>query len=290
MKKVRVLWILLASLVVSANVCAEEKTQVVYIQSAKFATPLLQKWVNEYSKLHPQMQITITEDRNNKADIHVSIVKKEGESSSAVAVGRYAILPIAGKNNVLHSDLQKKKLNGKRLKELYFEKDILDDDYEPEKDKYNATVYAGSHHYSVTATFANHFGFEARSLKGKKIAGDDIYLNHAVQKDNTGVSFNNLNYVFDVESRKLKEGIALLLLDIKKEYNEILAESNLDKTLELLESKKIDLIPVAELALEAEDKNNPAIQQFLQWVRSEGQTYNHDFGFLNVDDKKLAQH
>jgi ABC-type phosphate transport system substrate-binding protein len=262
------------------------------IRSAKFVTPLIRKWIEEYSKVHPQMcSIRIVDNgKENEADVHISIFS-ETENSGAYTIGRYAILPIAGKNNRLITGWKNKKLNGKRLKELYFEKDILDEDYEPEKEsKYNATVYAGNRQQSVTAAFAGYFGYDTKALKGKKIAGDDIFLNNAIQKDNSGVSFNNLNYIFDLQSRRLKDELVLLPLDLKKEYIEILAESNLDKTIELLESKKIDLIPVEELTLEVADADNPEIQQFLQWVLSEGQAYNHEFGFLNAKNKDLAQH
>jgi ABC-type phosphate transport system substrate-binding protein len=142
---------------------------------------------------------------------------------------------------------------------------------------------------SVTQPFALHFGYEPSNLKGKKISGDDIYLINAVQKDNTGVSFNNLNYIFDLNSRQLKKEIAILPLDLKKEYNEVLSEPNLDKLIGLLEDKGIDLIPVEEINFVFQNQVNPDVKDFLQWVLSEGQAYNHQFGFLNLDAKTLNQ-
>jgi ABC-type phosphate transport system substrate-binding protein len=279
-------WVLLviASLSTAASVNAQDN---ITIRSAKFVTPLVEKWITEYSKSHPRMQIRLS-DGKDAADIQVSVYDNQ-ETSDNNTVARYAILPIAGKNNSIATDLQKKKLNAKRLKELYFEKDYLDEDYDPDqKDKYNATVYASNNQLSVANAFASHFGYDASSLKGKKIAGDDIFVNHAIAKDASGVSFNNLNYVFDISSRRLKEEITILPLDVKKEFSEILSEANLDKTIELLETRKIDLIPVEELRLEISDAGNPEIQKFLQWVQTEGQAFNHEFGFLKLEDSRLA--
>jgi ABC-type phosphate transport system substrate-binding protein len=259
------------------------------IRSAKFVTPLVEKWVAEYNKAFPQMQFSITDSKDGAADIRISIYNTAGNSDEQT-VARYAILPIAGKNSSIVADLQKKRLNAKRLKELFFEKDITDDDFDAEaKDRYNATVYASTHQLSVTSAFAGYFGYEPTALKGKKIAGDDIFVNHAVAKDASGVSFNNLNYVFDISSRRLKDGIALLPLDLKKEYSEILVEANLDKTIELLETKKIDLIPVEELRFEVSATDNSEIRRFIQWVRTEGQAFNHEFGFLRTEDNRLAK-
>ncbi|MDR0540674.1 MAG: hypothetical protein LBH19_00515, partial [Dysgonamonadaceae bacterium] len=150
-------------------------------------------------------------------------------------------------------------------------------------------VYSGNSSYSVSHSFAGHFGYEVSRLKGKKIAGDDIYLNNAVKKDLKGVSFNNLNYIFDLKSRRLNDGVALLPLDLKKEYAEVLDAQNLDETIALLENREIDLIPVEELAFVLPEKVNPTVIKFLEWALSEGQDYIHSFGFLRLDTKTIAQ-
>jgi len=278
--------LLVAILFQAGSAIAQEK---ISLRSAKFVSPLLEKWVAEYAKVNPQVQFSLIDAKMDNADVDINIFNPSNTANSVV-IGRYAILPIAAKNNAILAELEKKKLNSKRLKELYFEPDEADEDYEPGKEsKYNATVYAGSSQHSIAKAFAWHFGYETNALKGKKIAGDDIFVNHAIQKDNSGVSFNNLSYIFDLNSRRLKEEISILPLDLKKEYGEIFAESNLDKVIELLENKKIDLIPVEELVVEVKDASNAEIQKFLQWVRTEGQSFNHQLGFLKAESKSLAQ-
>ncbi|MDR1369705.1 MAG: hypothetical protein LBJ72_06220 [Dysgonamonadaceae bacterium] len=269
--------------------------EVVYIKGVKFVDALLEKWISEYSKEHPGISLSITGKEAHEHSIEVvpfgiqddSVVQAQ---TTIVSFGKYAILPIAGRNNALPDEFKKKKLNEKRIKELFFEKDALADDYEPnKKEKYDATVYSGNGSYSIARSFAGHFGYETIDLKGKKIAGDDIYLNNAVKKDDKGVSFNNLNYVFNTESRKLNDGIVLLPLDVKKEYAEILDALNLDKTIDLLENRNINLIPVEELTFVLPKKVNPEILRFLEWTLSKGQDYIHSFGFLQLDTKTLAQ-
>jgi ABC-type phosphate transport system substrate-binding protein len=294
---------LMALIVISSSVSAQVTTAPVnsvqqkgfYIKSVRFADALLEKWISEYSKIHPDVSLSIANKTAHEQIIEVVPFRNkeddvsQAQESTVITFGKYAILPIAGKDNVLLDELKKKKLNEKRLKELFFEKDILADDYdENKKEKYNVLVYSGNNPYSVSHSFAEHFGYEASSLKGKKIAGDDIYLNNAVIKDSNGVSFNNLNYIFNIKSRQLNDGIALLPLDLKKEYAEVLSGQNLDETITLLENKNIDLIPVEELAFVLPEKVSPATLQFLAWALSEGQKYIHSFGFLRLDTKTLA--
>ncbi|MDR0750358.1 MAG: hypothetical protein LBF62_12440 [Tannerellaceae bacterium] len=269
--------------------------EAVYIKGVRFVDALLEKWIAEYSKTHPGVSLFIAGKDTHEHSIEVIPSGiRDNEASplevTTISFGRYAVLPIAGKDNALPDELKKKKLNEKRIRELFFEKDFLAEDGEPDKkDKYDATVYSSNNSYSVSHSFAGHFGYEAGSLKGKKIAGDDIYLNNAVKKDVKGVSFNNLNYIFNLESRQLNEGITLLPLDVKKEYAEALNVQNLDETIALLENKSINLIPVEELSFVLPEKVNPATLQFLEWALSEGQDYINPFGFLRLDTKTVAQ-
>ena len=284
--------------------------EVVYIKSVRFANALIEKWIAEYAKERPGVLLSMVGKESSESskaskasaagetgDQTIEVApfgKRQNQAlqqvpTTAVSFGKYAILPIAGKDNLLiQEELKKKRLNEKRLKELYFEKDVETD--EPnQKEKYDVTVYSANHFSSVSSSFAGYFGYEAYHLKGKKIAGDDIYLNSAVKKDAKGISFNNLSYIFDIESRRLNDGIALLPLDVKNEYAEVLNEQNLDEIITLLEHKNIELIPVEELVFVLPEKMNPAALQFLEWALSKGQEYIHSYGFLLLDAKTLSQ-
>jgi ABC-type phosphate transport system substrate-binding protein len=270
--------------------------EAVYIKGEKFTEPLLEKWVSEYTKKYPDA-LSVAGKEVGAYSVEVSPFGKQQEDDvvetgkTIIHFGRYAVLPIAGKGNVLLSELGKKKLNGKRLKALFFEKDYLSgEEEENEKGKLaEATVYSNHNFHSVTHSFAAHFGYEASNLKGKRIAGDDIYLNSAVTRDATGFSFNNLNYIYNIETRQLQEGLVLIPLDVKKEEAEVLNSQNLDGTIALLESKAIDLIPVEDLVFVLPEKTDAATLRFVKWALSEGQEYIHTFGFLRLDSKTLAQ-
>lgn len=285
----KIVYLFLLSIIVASTVSAQESKQnTIYIKSAKFVSPLLEKWIQEYKKVSPETNIQLASKQTQATDIDLSLVLTDSKDRTQKIsyIGRYAVLPITTANNPLLNELNDKRLNKKRLSELFFEKDLLDEDSSKSKEKYTATVYSGNNEASIAPIFASHFGYDNSSLKGKRISGDDLFLINAIQKDNTGISFNNLSYIYDTKTRQLKSGLSLLPLDVKKDQREVF--STIDEVIALLENTSVDLIPVESLGF-AYTQNDPAVQAFLKWVLSEGQTFNNEYGFLKLPEGTLAQ-
>ena len=276
------------------SVETSNKKEVVTIESTRFAIPLVEKWVNEYEEMHPGVDIILVDSKNSDeaADLSlVSYIEKDNSNSKngdLINAGRFALLPITNADNPYLNELNKKRLNSKSITDLFFEKGDIEKITDSSKElKYEVTIYSGNNSDSFAEAFASHFGYLKADLKGRKISGDDIFLINAIQKDNEGVTFNNLSYIFDINTRNLKDGVAIIPLDIKKEQREILNEANVDKTITLLENEKIPLIPIENIGFISE-KGNKEAQKFIEWVLSDGQKYNREFGFLKAEYEHLA--
>lgn len=295
MKTMKLFKSILVILLISSPIFAQDNVnETIYIKSSRFASPLIEKWINEYTKVNPQAQIKLADNSVKAENISLKVVVSDNSKNGLqigeqiLFFGRYAILPVIGKDNPLLAEFSKKKLNDKRIKDLFFEKDILSEDTSPSKPGYDVTVYSGNNNESVAHSFASYFGYTSSSLKGKKISGDDAFLINAIQKDKTGVTFNALGNIFDINTRELKDNITILPLDVKKEYRNYFTESvNIDNVIELLESEPIDLIPVDNIGF-AYSPGNKTVKEFLVWVLTEGKTFNHSYGILNPDEKVLT--
>lgn len=295
MKKSKLIRLTAAAFLLSASVIAQQNSkEVIYIKSARFATPLVKEWISEYEKAHSQTEIKLAEGDSSDESIDINLVSFNNAEDHSAAnqliayTGRYALLPIAHADNPFLNELSRKGLNGKKLENLFFEKDIFEaTSRSAKKERHETTIYSGTHTDSFSKAFASHFGYSSVDIKGKKISGDDVYLIHAIQKDNSGITFNNLSYIFDIETRSLKNDLSLIPLDVKKDQREILQEADIDKTLELLEKENIPLIPVESIGF-VYQKNNLAAKRFLKWVLSEGQQYNHKYGFLKTEETVIA--
>jgi ABC-type phosphate transport system substrate-binding protein len=269
----------------------DSKTQVIYIESVKYALPLLEKWVTEYNSTNPEVQVEWAAKNSENIDLRI-VANVDSNSSgddgkSITYIGRSALLPVTTKENPLYEQIARKKFGKKELKRLFFADDPFGEE-EPSKDKFKEqlTVYSGSGRSSGATFFASHFGQSSADFRGKKIQGDDIYLLQAIVKDPTGITFNNLSYIYDLNDRQLKDNIALLPLDVKKDYLEVLKSENLDRTISLLENEKVELVPVLNIGFSYDKEVE--VGQFLSWIITKGQKFNHEFGFLQVDEKTLS--
>jgi hypothetical protein len=267
----------------------DNEFNVIYINSAKFSFPLIEKWISEYAGINPAVRIKLAD--NNSKDVDLTFVAIEKSTLDAdkeiTYVGRYALLPITTKENPVYEQIAKKKWNKKELKQLFF---IEEQDEEPKKEsaiQQSVNIYSGNNTTSGAVLFSSHFGYYPANLRGKRIAGDDIFLLNAIQKDNTGITFNNLSYIYDLNGRRLKDKIAIFPLDVKKEQLQTINSGNLDETLALLENEKIELIPIQNIGF-VYDKDGKDVKDFLKWIITDGQKYNHEYGFLNIDDKTLS--
>ena len=127
------------------------------------------------------------------------------------------MLPITARSSEAARLLEGKHLNAKKLKQLFFLDDEFEEDTKKNKAFQTIIIYSGSNASSVATPFAHNFGQQSSSFRGKRIAGDDLYLNTAIAKDPLGVTFNALSNVFDLQSRHLKSGLSLVGLDLKKD-------------------------------------------------------------------------
>jgi ABC-type phosphate transport system substrate-binding protein len=268
-----------------------DETQVIYIESAKYTLPLMRKWVDEYNRTNPEIQVQWADRNTENVDIRlVANVENDntGEDGKVIAcVGRSALLPVTAKDNPCYDQIARKKFGKKELKKLFFTDDSFDgENSSKDRLKEQLTVYSGSSATSGATFFASYFGLTLSDFRGKKIQGDDIYLLQAIGKDPTGITFNNLSYIYNLEDRQLKAEIKLLPLDVKKDQLEVIKSENLDETISLLEREKVELVPVLNIGFAYDGQ--PEAKKFLKWIITEGQKFNHEFGFLQVDEKTLA--
>lgn len=269
-------------------------SSVYYINAPRFVRPLIEKWITEYKKMEPHANFAIakTAESRGKSALNIQLNEKANGGDLAqhtVYFAEYAILPVAGKNSEAAKTLAKQELNTKNIKRLFFEKDDFEEQDKNDKKAAAYVVYTGNSALSVASEFAAHYGKDASSFRGKRIVGDDQFLNTAVEKDSQGITFNAISNLYDLNTRQLKQNLALLPLDVDKAQRAAFAEgATIDDVIQVLEASRSNDIPVQRIGFTYHDGDSN-INHFIAWILQEGENYNHDFGLLRLDAKLVAQ-
>lgn len=277
------------------NVLAEENNtnNVRTIKTPRFARPLVEKWIEEYAKTASGVTLQVAKGQG-ESDLTIALESSGQDQSSGdvfshwIYIGETAVLPITARSSEAARLLEGKHLNSKKLKQLFFLNDDLEEDVKKNKVFESLTVYSGSNVSSAAGSFAHNFGEERTNFRGKRIAGDDLFLNTAVAKDPLGVTFNTLSNIFDLQSRHLKSNLSLIGLDLKKgAAGSFSDEGSLDEVLDILENEKPAEIAIEKVTVTYNGADE-AVARFLQWVLENGTKFNHQYGLLNLDQKETG--
>ena len=267
-------------------------SSVRYVKAPRFARPWVEKWISEYAKTQPGVEFQIAKGNQNQGNIDLNVVfdtqdtKTKDFSRIIVYFGEFAVLPITASGSEAAKVLEGKHLNSKKLKQLYFLNDDFEEDVKKNKQFEKLVIYSGSNATSVASSFAHNFGEESSNFRGKRISGDDLFINTALLKDPLGVSFNALPNIFDLQSRHIKNNLTLIGIDVKKNLEKNFSdEATLDEVITALENGKIQEVAVEKIGVSYNIADD-AVNQFLNWILTAGTKYNHEYGLLNLDNKQ----
>ncbi len=274
---------LLLGLQVSLTATAQNEKVILRVQNS--VRPLVEKWIAEYSKTNNNIAFQIVTGKTQDNENSISFVTEQADD--AVFIARYAILPVVNKSSEAEQVLGSKRLNAKKLKSLFFVKDEFEDDTKETKAEKALHIYTGNSQQSASRTYAASFKEEISNYKGKKISGDDSFLNVALSRDPLGIAINSLSNIFDLQSRHLRDDLALVPLDIDKHGEQVLDEARLDDIILLLEQQQFAEIPVGKLGLQY-DHHNSSQNAFVRWILTDGNKYIHEYGLLQLPQKELT--
>lgn len=286
---------------VSSERSSATSQKVVVVTGARFSYKLVQKWIDDYYKVNPNVQILI-ESRGSadpaEFDILAEVYEQEDEvkrSREYINVGRYAMLPVATNTSAFAKIYTEKGLNTELIHQVFFH-DIFANKEEQKEVKAPFTVYTRLQKAGAPIVFTKYFGYEQKDIKGKAIAGSDEHLLKALLRDSTGVSYLPLPLIYDQQTKKPIQGLAVLPVDINgngKVSDDEKFYDDLNSVIAYLESedaKDIKNVPIEYLHLSI-DKQNPSPEaiEFLKWVNENGQAHLHEFGYLTPEAKRFEK-
>jgi phosphate transport system substrate-binding protein len=266
----------------------------VIITGTKFTFPLINEWIKGFQEKYPDVSIGILQKDVNPTDeanlfisghaLAPSEIKKEYH---LVKVARYAILPITNEQNPWLKTVANTGIDKEQLKSIFFEKPN-EENKEANKKNVSLAIYTREQKGCAPIAFANYYNLKQENINGKQLQGDDRVLLKAVTDDKNGITYNNLGYIYDLKTRKVPSPIAIVPIDQNGDGKLESAEKiydNLDVLITAIEEGKTKHIPVEYITLAVPDQiktENKNLKLFADYVLSEGQKKNREYGFLGL--------
>lgn len=277
--------------------------QTITISGAWALYPMMVRWAEEFHVIYPEVEFDISAGGAGKgmADalagaVDIGMVSREifpeeiEKGAFWISVTTDAVFITVNSLNPVLEELRSQGMSQEVLHGIYISGEITTwgevvgnpDIQDP------VHVYTRSDAAGAPATFAEYLGMKQEDLLGIGVYGDPGVLD-AVIKDPYGIGFNNLNYAFDGSTGRAVQGAFIVPLDVN-------ANGELDPD-EWFESKGqavravtegfYPAPPARDLNLVTLGKPSGRIQEFIEWILTDGQDYVNEVGYISLSGEQL---
>ncbi len=269
--------------------------------------PLAVLWSEDFKKENPDVRFNISAGGAGKgiADVLTNMVDiglvSRDLHAQEIEKGAYPVLvandAVIGTINTEHPNYQLIKERGltqEELKHIFLGGHYkLWSDIDPRFVAEPLQVYVRSDAAGAAETWAKFFKANQEDLKGIGIFGDPG-LAQAIKDNKLAIGFNNINYVYDLKSKKTSAQIAALPIDLNKNGKIDQDENfydNIDKLTSAVAQQKYPSPPARELMFVVRnDQQTKLLKAFIEFVLQEKQqAYLLENGYVPLEKDIIAQ-
>jgi phosphate transport system substrate-binding protein len=277
--------------------------QTITISGAWALYPMMVRWAEEFHATYPNVEFDISAGGAGKgmADalagaVDIGMVSRQiypeeiEKGAFWISVTRDAVFLTVNANNPVLDELRSIGINQETLVGIYITGEISTWGQVVKNPQIQDPIhiYTRSDAAGAPATFAEYLGKKQEDLLGIGVYGDPGVLD-AVIKDPLAIGYNNLNYAFDASSGRAVQGAFIVPLD-----NNGNGEMDPD---EWFESKGQAVRAVAEgfypsppardLNLVTFGEPSGIVQDFIEWILTDGQRYVNEVGYIGLNSEQL---
>jgi len=267
--------------------------------------PLTVKWGQEFKKLHPKVIFNISAGGAGKgmADalskmVDLGMYSKEvspeerAKGAWYIAVSKDAVLPTINTANPVIKKLKANGLTKQKFFDIFISGKIKTwGEATGTRSNVKLESFTRSDACGAAEMWARYLqGKKQEDLQGLGVNGDPGVAD-AIRRNAGGIGYNNLNFVYDMTTRKPYEGIDVVPLDMNGN-GKIDPEENfygsLDQVMTAIRNGVYPSPPARDLYLVSAGKpNNKVVLAFLNWILTDGQKYLSEAGYVPVSPEKL---
>jgi phosphate transport system substrate-binding protein len=263
------------------------------------------RWAEVFQNLHPRVKVNVSAGGAGKgmADalskmvdlaMYSKEVSPEEQAKGAwwIAVAKDAVLPTINKANPVLKELKSQGMTREVFNEIFVKGTPKTwGQLTRTKSGESVQVFTRSDACGAADMWAKYLcGKTQEDLQGLGVNGDPGVAD-AVRRNIGGIGFNNLNFVYDLTTRKPFEGIAVVPIDLngngKIDQDEDFYGS-LDEIMKAINDGKYPSPPARDLYLVSKGKpTDQLVLTFLTWVLTEGQKFVPEAGYILVTPEKI---
>jgi len=268
--------------------------------------PMAVKWADEFKKANPDVKIDISAGGAGKgmADALSQMVDlgmiSRGISPEEVQKGAWfialtkdAVLPTINAKNPFFAELNEKGISKEELIKLFVTGEIKTwEELVGKPAKTPIHLFNRSDACGAAAMWAEFLGTKQEELKGTGVFGDPGVAD-AVKNDIYGFGFNNVNYVYDITSRKKFDIMEVLPIDLNGNGTFDQSEKvygTLDEINAAIVSGTYPSPPARDLYFVSKGKpTKPEVIAFMDWILTEGQKFVPEAGYVPLSEAKIKE-
>ena len=157
--------------------------------------------------------------------------------------------------------------------------------------EYALDVYTRSDACGAGEIWAKYLGnYTQEDLKGTGVYGDPG-LAEAVKKEQLGIGYNNLNYVYDMATGEQISGLSVVPIDLD-DNGRIDADEDFyaNKTMltAAIATGRYPSPPARDENLVAKDEFKGIAKEFVRWILIDGQKYCSEVGYVPLTEEQVA--
>ena len=265
--------------------------------------PLMVRWGEEFQKLHPDVRFDISAGGAGKgmADalsdaVDIGMVSREiypeevDKGAFWVSVTKDAVFPTASESNPIWDDLRQQGIDRETFLGIYITGEVTTWGQAVGRPEVADPIhiFTRSDACGAAATWAEYLGGVQEDLLGIGVYGDPGLLD-AVVKDPAGIGYNNLNYVFDMDTGAPLAGVRVVPVDVNG--NGIADPGEVYQTkaqaVSAVANGDYPSPPARDLNLVTQGKPQGLTKGFVVWVLTEGQSFVDEVGYIALSPEKL---
>ena len=266
--------------------------------------PLMVRWSEEFRTLHPDVRFDISAGGAGKgmADalanaVDIGMVSRQiypaeiEKGAFWLSVTKDAVFPTISERNPVWEELRQRGMTQEVFAGIFVSGEITTWGQVIGRPEVTDPihVFTRSDACGAADTWAGYLGKAQEDLLGIAVYGDPGLLD-AVIKDPLGIGFNNLNYVYDMETGLLVAGARVVPIDANANGQADPEEvyDTKEQAVSAVATGRYPSPPARDLNLVTRGAPEGLVKAFIIWILTDGQSYVSEAGYVPLAPERLA--